>query len=66
MALKEALKVALRFGHNYIGTEHLLLGVLYPDGQVKPALAAIGLTPERARELLGDEFAEIQARRKSS
>jgi ATP-dependent Clp protease ATP-binding subunit ClpA len=64
-ALKEALKTALRFSHNYIGTEHLLLGALYPDGQVRPALAAVGLSPERARELLADEFEEFQARRRS-
>ena len=25
-ALKSAMKAALRLGHNYIGTEHLLLG----------------------------------------
>ena len=32
-ALKGALKWALRLGHNYIGTEHLLLGVLSEDGR---------------------------------
>jgi hypothetical protein len=61
--LKAALKAALRFGHNYIGTEHLMLGVLYADGPAGQALAAIGLTPERAEELLAAEFTQIQARR---
>jgi Clp amino terminal domain, pathogenicity island component len=61
--LKATLKAALRLGHNYIGTEHLLLGVLYAGGPAGQTLAAIGLTPERAEELLAAEFAEIQARR---
>ena len=65
VALKGTLKSALRLGHNYIGTEHLLLGVLHAGGPAGQALAAIGLTPERAEELLTAEFAEIQARRGS-
>jgi hypothetical protein len=64
-ALKATLRAALRLGHNYIGTEHLLLGVLHAGGPAGQALAAIGLTPERAEELLTAEFAEIQARRGS-
>ena len=36
-ALKEALAVALELGHNYIGTEHLLLGV----SRIEAGLAAI-------------------------
>jgi hypothetical protein len=66
--LKGALRAALRLGHNYIGTEHLLLGALDsdgPEGSVASALAGAGLTPERARELCREEIAEVQARRKS-
>ena len=62
-ALKGALKAALRLGHNYIGTEHLLLGVLLADGRTSQALASLGLDTETAERLLGIEFAEIQARR---
>jgi hypothetical protein len=62
-ALKGALKAALRFGHNYIGTEHLMLGILFADGRAGHALASLGLDPETAERLLGIEFAEIQARR---
>jgi Clp amino terminal domain, pathogenicity island component len=61
--LKAALKAALRLGHNYIGTEHLLLGVLYAGGSAAEALTALGLTPQTAEQLLAAEFAEIQARR---
>jgi hypothetical protein len=62
-ALKAALKSALRLGHNYIGTEHILLGVLAVDGPVTDALTAIGLTTERAEELITAELADLQARK---
>jgi ATP-dependent Clp protease ATP-binding subunit ClpA len=65
-ALKEALKSALRLGHNYIGTEHLLLGLLSMDGHVAEALAAIGLTPQRAEELITAEIAAFQARKEAN
>jgi ATP-dependent Clp protease ATP-binding subunit ClpA len=62
-ALKGALKAALRLGHNYIGTEHMLLGILYADGHAGRALASAGLDGETAERLLAAEFAELQARR---
>jgi hypothetical protein len=63
--LKGTLKAALRFGHNYIGTEHLLLGVLFAGGPVAEALAALGLTPERTEQLLGGELEAYKARIKA-
>ncbi len=60
-ALKGALKAALRLGHNYIGTEHMLLGVVSVEGQAAQALAAIGLTPERVEQLIAAELAAYQA-----
>jgi Clp amino terminal domain, pathogenicity island component len=42
-ALKGTLKAALRLGHNYIGTEHLLLGVLFADGPATWTLTSLGL-----------------------
>jgi ATP-dependent Clp protease ATP-binding subunit ClpA len=62
-ALKDSLKAALRLGHNYLGTEHLLLGVLAAGGHVGHALAAAGLDRETAEQLLASEFADLQARR---
>ena len=63
-ALKSAVRAALRLRHNYIGTEHLLLGVIDAGGPPGAALAAaLGLTSETAREHLKAEFAEIQAER---
>jgi hypothetical protein len=61
--LTGALKAALRLGHNYIGTEHLLLGVLLADSPASQALVSLGLDTQTAERLLGIEFAEIQARR---
>jgi hypothetical protein len=58
---KEALKWALRMGHNYIGTEHLLLGVLFTGGPVAEGFTGLGLTPQRAEELITAELAAYQA-----
>src|SRR5215471_8353231 len=65
VALKGALKTALRMGHNYIGTEHLLLGVLSAGGPVTEAFSALGLTPDRAEQLTIAELAAFQARREA-
>jgi ATP-dependent Clp protease ATP-binding subunit ClpA len=60
-ALKGTLKAALRLGHNYIGTEHLLLGVLSAEGDAAKTLNAADLTPALVEAALADEFAKIQA-----
>jgi hypothetical protein len=60
-ALKSALKSALRLGHNYIGTEHLLLGLLSASGPAAEALTGLGLPPERAEQLIAAELAGYQA-----
>jgi Clp amino terminal domain, pathogenicity island component len=61
-AFREALKWALRMGHNYIGTEHLLLGVLFSGGPVAEAFSNLGLTPQRAEELVTGELTDYVAR----
>ena len=55
-----------RLGHNYIGTEHLLLGVLFAGGPATDALSALGLSPQRAEQLVAAEIAAFQARRSAS
>ena len=60
-AFREALKWALRMGHNYIGTEHLLLGVLFTGGPTGDAFTALGLPPQRAEELITAELTAYQA-----
>ena len=64
-ALKGALKAALHLGHNYIGTEHVLLGILFAGGPAAQSLTALGLDAETAERLLAAEFIRIQARRKT-
>jgi hypothetical protein len=61
-AFREALKWALRMGHNYIGTEHLLLGVLFSGGPVSEAFTDLGLPPQRAEELITAELTDYVAR----
>jgi Clp amino terminal domain, pathogenicity island component len=63
-ALKEALKAALRLSHNYIGTEHLLLGVTAGRNAAASNLAAIGLERTLIESALGVEFAEAQLKRR--
>jgi hypothetical protein len=60
-ALKGALKSALRLGHNYIGTEHMLLGLLSVSGPTADVLTALGLSQERGEELVAAEIATFQA-----
>jgi ATP-dependent Clp protease ATP-binding subunit ClpA len=62
-ALKGSLRWALRLRHNYIGTEHLLLGVTFEGGPASEALTALGLSPQRAEQLITAELAAFQARK---
>ncbi len=48
-------------GHNYIGTEHLLLGVMYTGGAAAEAFAVLGLPPQRAEQLIIAELTAYQA-----
>jgi ATP-dependent Clp protease ATP-binding subunit ClpA len=53
LVLELALREALQLGHNYIGTEHILLGVLAEeDGVGARTLTGLGITRERVREWL--------------
>jgi ATP-dependent Clp protease ATP-binding subunit ClpA len=63
--LRETVKAALRMGHNYIGTEHLLLGILLADGDAARALTGLGLTAERAEQGIAAELAAFQTRRRT-
>jgi hypothetical protein len=62
--LKLALHEALSLGHNYIGTEHLLLGaVKEEEAQGGGALTGLGLTDQRVREWLIPELAKHAAKK---
>ena len=64
--LELALREALLLGHNYIGTEHLLLGVLEEDdGLGARALTGLGITRERTLEWLVPELNRLLAQRQA-
>ena len=48
-ALELALREALGFGHNYIGTEHILLGLVRGGGEAAQLLEALGAEADRIR-----------------
>jgi ATP-dependent Clp protease ATP-binding subunit ClpA len=66
MLLALALKEAKGLHHNYIGTEHLLLGLLrlaerYPRGHLAAVtLPDLGLDPARTRARVLDELRQLQ------
>jgi ATP-dependent Clp protease ATP-binding subunit ClpA len=64
-AFRETLKVALRLGHNYIGTEHLLLGLLSADSSIGANLTSAGLDNEATERFMVDEIARIRAQLKN-
>jgi hypothetical protein len=71
-AMEVATREALRFGHNYVGTEHLLLGLLREGterdhGLARQALTDAGVTYDAARaEIIrliaehGDGLADVE------
>jgi hypothetical protein len=59
-----AVRKALMLGHNYIGTEHLLLGLLEEDeGIGGRTLTGLGVTRHRVEEWLVPELARLLAER---
>lgn len=51
--MSQARKEALRFKHNYIGTEHILLGLIdLGEGVAVNVLKKIGLSLEKVREMV--------------
>jgi DNA-binding transcriptional regulator YhcF (GntR family) len=49
-ALEAARNEAIRLGHDYMGTEHLLLGLVSHNGTAADVLGALGVTSEAVRE----------------
>jgi hypothetical protein len=64
-ALKGTLRAALRLGHNYIGTEHLLLGILFAEDAAASTLGSLGLSVELVENVLAVELAAIQRQRRT-
>ncbi len=62
-ALELSLREALHLNHNYIGTEHLLLGLLRTNDDTAALLGGFGVTREAAQVWLQDALAAIVAKR---
>jgi hypothetical protein len=65
-AIREAVAAAFKLGHNYIETEHLLLGILDAKGDAAQSLIGLGITTALVRRLLAEEFERIQAERNAA
>jgi hypothetical protein len=62
-SLRGALRWALLMGHNYIGTEHILIGLIDENDATATALTGLGLAMPAVKRELTRQFAEIQAAR---
>lgn len=52
--LELAVEESRRLGHNYVGTEHLLLGLIREgEGVAAQVLASMGISPEKLWQVLG-------------
>jgi ATP-dependent Clp protease ATP-binding subunit ClpA len=65
-ALQGALRAALDMGHNYIGTEHILLGLLEQGDATADTLARLGITAAGAKQQIVTELAAITVSRAGS
>jgi hypothetical protein len=59
-ALHNTAETARRLGHNFIGTEHILLGTLSTEGVTTERLRSLGLAAERVEAELVAELAKIR------
>ena len=48
--LQSAREESARLGHNYIGTEHLLLGIIKEGGKAVTVLTSLGLNPKAVKQ----------------
>ncbi len=65
--LEYAVDEARRLGHHYIGTEHLLLGLVrYGEGVANDVLRKLGVTPEQIRRQTRRVLQESSSSRRGS
>jgi ATP-dependent Clp protease ATP-binding subunit ClpC len=65
--LEYAVEEARRMGHHYIGTEHILLGLVrYGEGVSLDVLRKLGVTPEQIRRQTRRVLQESSSARRSS
>jgi len=65
--LELTLREALALGHNYIGTEHILLGLLEAEESAGGGtLAGLGITRERSRDWLLPALEQLAAAKRQN
>jgi ATP-dependent Clp protease ATP-binding subunit ClpC len=65
--LERAVEEARRMGHHYIGTEHILLGLVrHGEGVALDVLSKLGVTPDQIRRQTRRVLQESSASRRSS
>jgi hypothetical protein len=65
--LEKALNEALQLGHNYIGTEHILLGLFSdPDGFAARIMSDAGVTHDAVRTRVIEMLTSVQQRKPES
>jgi Clp amino terminal domain, pathogenicity island component len=62
-ALRCTHAATLRLGHNYVGTEHLLLGILSADSPTASTLTTLGVNAHLVERAINLEVARIEAER---
>lgn len=60
--LKLTVRTALRLGHNYVGTEHILLALLEAEAGTGP-LSGLGLSSEATEAAIQQRLAKVTATR---
>jgi hypothetical protein len=66
-AIEEAVREAAELGHDFVGTEHLLLGVLnVGDGTAAAAAGSFGMDAGNTRPVVVQKVMELLAQRKTN
>lgn len=60
-ALEQASRASADLGHAFVGTEHLLLGLLRVDGVAQQALTELGIDLASTEKAVRDEIARLGA-----
>jgi ATP-dependent Clp protease ATP-binding subunit ClpA len=60
-ALELALREAVRLKHNYIGTEHILLGLLHAEGTARTILTDRGIRLDATRVIVEEMVSDRRA-----
>ena len=61
--LELALREALSLGHNYIGTEHILLGLTSEDNVGAKVLTGLGFSKDLAEQWITEQLTELLRQR---